>query len=138
MQALTGHYYALDLVLSGTLSVSSDWIPSPLSRRYPADVVSVSPARKDASGWMRAEAVIRWRGDPGLIEEGDQISSDLEGVTMGPLGLGASAEVVRVTDLGLKIISTGATLTNYAIAAGLLGFTVWASMRVRRATHEAA
>lgn len=128
MQAETGHYYALGLVLDGPLAVSSDWIPAPLSRRYPAEVVSVTPARKSADGLVRSEAVIRWDGAPGVLEEGDSFQSDISMVSMGAgIGLGAMATVASVTDLGLKIISSGATLTNYLIAAVLVGFTVYAS-----------
>ena len=59
MQTIPGHYYQVDLELQGSLAVSSDWLPSPLSGRYPVEVISVTDAQKQADGSYRATAVMK-------------------------------------------------------------------------------
>lgn len=122
MQTLTGHYYQVELELQGSLAVSSDWLPSPLSQRYPVEVISVTDAQKQADGSYRSTVVMKWIGDIGVIEDGDTISSDVSIVT--PLPVSAYAVVVSVLDLGTTISSAGASFVNYALALGIVAFTV--------------
>lgn len=132
MQTSPGHYYRLDLVLSGPLQTSSDWLPQPLSTRYPVDVVSVTKPTKSSDTsetWTRSQAVVRWKGDPGVIGEGDQIESDAG--MMSPLPVYAVAVVVAVTDLGLTVVAPYAALPNYLLAAAILLGTLLLVRRIK-------
>jgi hypothetical protein len=122
MQALTGHYYQVELELQGSLAVSSDWLPSPLSQRYPVNVISVTAAAKQADGTYRSTVVLKWVGDIGIIEDGDEIASDVSVIS--PLPISADAIVVSVLDLGTTISTSGASFMTYALAAGIVIFTV--------------
>ena len=126
MDTLTGHYYELDLVVSGPMASSSDWLVGPLAEKYPVDVVSVGAPEKATDAWTHAKAVVLWKADPGAINPGDTLSTGLEGVFVSPLGLSASAVVVAVTDLGVELAQgAGGAAINYLLAAALLIGTLY-------------
>ena len=138
MQTLTGHYYQVLFELQGSLAVSSDWLPAPLSQRYPVDVISVTDAAKQADGSYAATAVVKWTGDIGLINHGDTIASDINYISPVPVAVGASAVVMSVLDLGTVITSSGASFTTYLLAFGIVAYTVLLARQIVKPARRAA
>jgi hypothetical protein len=118
MQTAPGHYYKLDLVLSGPLVTSSDWVAEPLAEKYHVDVVSLAKPQTKDDGWPHTTAVVRWKSAPGAITEGDTLESRAD--VLSPIPVGATAIVVAIVDLGLSMTVPYEALPNYLLAAVIL------------------
>lgn len=138
MQTLTGHYYQVQFELQGSLKVSSDWLPSPLTERYAVEVISVSNAQEQPDGSYTTTAVVKWTGDIGQINHGDTITSDVNYVSPIPVAVGASAVVMSVVDLGTVITSAGASFTTYLLALGIVAYTVMVARQIKAPARRAA
>jgi hypothetical protein len=105
----------------------ADWLPLPLSQRYPVSVLGVT-VPKLSDGSARVEALVVWQGADGEIAVGDLI--DAVDITQGVVP--ARATVVAVAEATDRpVAATSATGFELVAAVAILGFIAYALKRTK-------
>ena len=129
MKTQAGKRYVLTLQTSGLVG-DADWLPLPLSQRYPVSVLGVT-VPKLSDGSARVEALVVWQGADGEISVGDLI--DAVDITQGVVP--ARATVIAVAEATDKpVAATSATGFELVAAVAILGFIAYALKRTKETT----
>lgn len=124
---ISGHSYRITLQSS---IEDTTWVPAVFAAKYPAS--EVLSANTLPSGQI--ELITVSRADASDIKTGDSIDAQIPGFP----GPAASAAVVSVDDLGIAKDTPESGLSFWPIAgaAAIVGFVVWASVRIKRKTEH--